>query len=63
MVEEIGADAYVFCVAQIAGDETKLVARCTRDNAHRRKANGCTCGRQAETCTSSIPESGARLPA
>ena len=27
MVEELGADAYVFCVAPVAGAETKLVAR------------------------------------
>jgi multiple sugar transport system ATP-binding protein len=27
VVEEIGADAYVFCAAEIGGEETKLVAR------------------------------------
>jgi multiple sugar transport system ATP-binding protein len=27
LVEEIGADAYVFCVAEVAGEATKLVAR------------------------------------
>jgi multiple sugar transport system ATP-binding protein len=27
VVEEFGADAYVFCVAQVGGEETKLVAR------------------------------------
>jgi multiple sugar transport system ATP-binding protein len=27
VVEEIGADAYVFCVAEVAGETTKLVAR------------------------------------
>ena len=27
MVEELGADAYVFCVAPVAGETTKLVAR------------------------------------
>jgi multiple sugar transport system ATP-binding protein len=27
VVEEIGADAYVFCVAEVAGEATKLVAR------------------------------------
>ena len=27
VVEEIGADAYVFCVAEVAGESTKLVAR------------------------------------
>jgi multiple sugar transport system ATP-binding protein len=28
VVEELGADAYVFCVAQVGGDDVKLVARC-----------------------------------
>ena len=28
VVEEIGADSYVFCVAEVAGEEVKLVARC-----------------------------------
>ena len=28
VVEEIGADSYVFCVADVAGEEVKLVARC-----------------------------------
>jgi multiple sugar transport system ATP-binding protein len=28
VVEEIGADAYVFCVAEVGGDDVKLVARC-----------------------------------
>jgi multiple sugar transport system ATP-binding protein len=27
VVEEIGADAYVFCVSEVAGETTKLVAR------------------------------------
>ena len=27
VVEEFGADAYVFCVAEVAGEQTKLVAR------------------------------------
>jgi multiple sugar transport system ATP-binding protein len=28
VVEEIGADSYVFCVADLGGEEVKLVARC-----------------------------------
>ena len=28
VVEEIGADSYVFCVAEVAGEEVRLVARC-----------------------------------
>jgi multiple sugar transport system ATP-binding protein len=27
VVEEFGADAYVFCTAEIAGEDTRLVAR------------------------------------
>jgi multiple sugar transport system ATP-binding protein len=27
VVEEVGADAYVFCISEIAGERTKLVAR------------------------------------
>jgi multiple sugar transport system ATP-binding protein len=27
VVEEFGADAYVFCVARVGGEQTKLVAR------------------------------------
>ena len=27
MVEEVGADAFVFCAATLAGTQTKLVAR------------------------------------
>lgn len=37
VVEEIGADAYVFCVAEIAGSTTKLVAR---SDARRAPARG-----------------------
>jgi multiple sugar transport system ATP-binding protein len=36
VVEELGADSYVFCVADIAGADTKLVARCeTRHSPER----------------------------
>ena len=39
VVEEIGADAYVFCVADVAGEEVKLVARCeTQALARARRA-------------------------
>ncbi|NUT55536.1 MAG: ATP-binding cassette domain-containing protein [Thermoleophilia bacterium] len=38
VVEEIGADAYVFCVAEVAGDEVKLVARCETRDAPAREA-------------------------
>jgi multiple sugar transport system ATP-binding protein len=33
VVEEVGADAYVFCVADLPGGETKLVARTECRNA------------------------------
>ena len=36
MVEELGADAFVFCVAELAGRSVKLVARCeTRQSPDR----------------------------
>jgi len=38
VVEEIGADAYVFCVADVAGAETKLVARASSRLAPERGA-------------------------
>jgi multiple sugar transport system ATP-binding protein len=38
VVEEIGADAYVFCAAQVAGDDVKLVARCETRQAPARDA-------------------------
>jgi multiple sugar transport system ATP-binding protein len=36
MVEEIGADAYVFCAAEVGGEETKLVARAVARGAPKR---------------------------
>jgi multiple sugar transport system ATP-binding protein len=36
LVEEIGADAYVFCVADVAGEATKLVARTGANRAPQR---------------------------
>jgi multiple sugar transport system ATP-binding protein len=36
IVEEIGADAHVFCVAELAGRETKLVARTAAKRAPER---------------------------
>ena len=38
VVEEIGADAFVFCTAEIDGDETKLVARSSAKAAPEREA-------------------------
>ena len=36
VVEELGADAYVFCVAEVAGEELKLVARTQARNVPNR---------------------------
>ena len=33
VVEEVGADAHVFCVAELAGERTKLAARTETRNA------------------------------
>jgi multiple sugar transport system ATP-binding protein len=38
VVEEVGADAFVFCVADVAGEETKLVARTETRRAPEREA-------------------------
>jgi multiple sugar transport system ATP-binding protein len=38
VVEEIGADAYVFAAAQLAGEDTKLVARVDAKKAPERGA-------------------------
>ena len=62
VVEEIGADTHVFCAAQIAGHDTKLVARVPTNVApsqgervHLRPTGG--------DVHFFDPESGARLPA
>ena len=36
VVEELGADAYVFCAAEVAGEATKLVARVDARHAPQR---------------------------
>jgi multiple sugar transport system ATP-binding protein len=36
VVEELGADAFVFCVAEIGGEELKLVARTQARNVPQR---------------------------
>ena len=38
VVEEIGADSYVFCVADVAGEEVKFVARCETRHSPERDA-------------------------
>ena len=54
VVEEVGADAFVFCVAEVGGVETKLVARAGTARA-RTRASGSRCGRWPTRRTSSTP--------
>ena len=39
VVEELGADSYVFCVAEVGGETTKLVARVETRRAPERGSN------------------------
>jgi multiple sugar transport system ATP-binding protein len=45
VVEEVGADAYVFCVAEYGGDTVKLVARSDSRRAPEREARVSLCPR------------------
>ena len=60
VVEEIGADAYVFCRAEVGGESTRLVAR---SEARRAPAHGerVTLRPSAEEAHVFDPESGLRL--
>jgi multiple sugar transport system ATP-binding protein len=60
VVEEVGADAFVFCVAEIAGETTKLVARVESRRAPERGAN-VTLKPRPEEAHLFDPESGERL--
>jgi multiple sugar transport system ATP-binding protein len=62
VVEEFGADAYVFCVAEVAGNETKLVCRV---EARRRPDRGeqVTLRPRPDEAHLFDPETGARLTA
>jgi multiple sugar transport system ATP-binding protein len=62
VVEELGADAYVFCTADVAGVPTKLVARC---DARLRPARGdrVSLRPRADEAHLFDPESGVRLGA
>jgi multiple sugar transport system ATP-binding protein len=62
VVEEVGADAYVFCASEIAGETTKLVARTEARRAPERGAN-VTLRPRAEEAHVFDPETGARLEA
>ena len=59
VVEEFGADAFVFCVAEIGGERTKLVARVDARRAPR-AASACRCARAPprRTCSTRRPASG-----
>ncbi|HZQ16906.1 MAG TPA: ATP-binding cassette domain-containing protein [Gaiellaceae bacterium] len=60
VVEEIGADAHVFCVAEIGGREQKLVARVDTDDAPRR-GDLVNLRPKAEAAHFFDPATGARL--
>ena len=63
VVEELGADAYVFCVAEVGGEEVKLVARSERAHVAAPAASASTCGRGRTRRTSSTPTPGTGCPA
>jgi multiple sugar transport system ATP-binding protein len=48
VVEEIGADAYIFCVADYGGEQVKLVARSDARTAPEREARVSLCPRMDE---------------
>jgi multiple sugar transport system ATP-binding protein len=48
VVEEVGADAYVFCVADHGGEQIKLVARTDSRHVPEREANVSLCPRVDE---------------
>jgi multiple sugar transport system ATP-binding protein len=62
VVEEVGADAYVFCASEVAGEATKLVARTEARRAPERGEN-VTLRPRAEEAHVFDPETGARLDA
>jgi multiple sugar transport system ATP-binding protein len=60
VVEELGADAFVFCVSQLAGETTKLVARTEAKRAPER-GERVTLRPRAEDAQLFDPETGERL--
>jgi multiple sugar transport system ATP-binding protein len=60
VVEEVGADAYVFCVAEYGGETVKLVARSDSKRAPEREAKVSLCPRIDEAHVFDA-ETGARL--
>ena len=60
VVEEFGADSYVFCVAEYGGEQVKLVARTEARSAPEREAKVSLCPRVQEAHVFDA-ETGARL--
>jgi multiple sugar transport system ATP-binding protein len=60
VVEELGADAYVFCVSEVAGERTKLVARTEAKRAPER-GERVSLRPRAEDAQLFDPETGDRL--
>jgi multiple sugar transport system ATP-binding protein len=60
VVEEFGADSYVFCVAEYGGEQVKLVARTEARSAPEREAKVSLCPRIQEAHVFDA-ETGARL--
>jgi multiple sugar transport system ATP-binding protein len=60
VVEEVGADAYVFCVGEVGGRTTKLVARTEAQRAPER-GDRVTLRPKGEEAHFFDPESGERL--
>jgi multiple sugar transport system ATP-binding protein len=60
VVEEFGADAYVFCVAEVGGEDTKLVARVDAKKAPER-GDHVRLRAKADEAHVFDPETGARL--
>jgi ABC-type sugar transport system ATPase subunit len=60
VVEEFGADAYVFCVAEVGGEDTKLVARVDARKAPER-GDHVRLRAKADEAHVFDPETGARL--
>ena len=61
VVEEIGADAYVFCVAEVGGEDVKLVARCETRRSPARDARVYLRPRAQEAHVFD-PDTGERIP-
>jgi len=60
VVEEFGADAYVFCVAQVGGEDTELVARVEARRAPQ-QGERVKLNPKADDADAVDPETGSRL--